>query len=216
MTPNKFLISDGSYDEKSKDAGIGVIDLFTSKHYMQKLQNCPSSQYAMTLDVRIFDKHLIGKIKFYQFLWLKREYLHEADRLAKKAHELQKIIYVEQVSNIVQSYRSYSDNKKLKSMLLIANNEQKQVLRAFIDKKYHAGCMLSQEDLSFFRTVYGLIQNNKLKKKFLRYLDRHSYVDIYTYDIYKKCTQEHYKLFIHTIFDSYRDKQKKKKKIISF
>ena len=232
MTPNKFLISDASFDMRTDSAGIGVIDLHTKRKYMQKLENCPDSQYAeyralilsaqialqnkydnvvfvydnMTLNVKMLDKHLIDRIKHYQFLWLKREYLHEADKLARKAHELQQTIYVEQIYDLVQAYKSYGDNSKLKTMMLIATSEQRKVLKAFIDKERHAGFQLDEKNIHFFRTAYGLIQNNKLKKKFLNFLNRHFYINIFDREIFKKQSKKHYAAFIQSIFDTYKQK----------
>jgi len=120
MKNNVFMISDASYSDDTRCAGLGVIDLYTNKKYSQTLNNIVDSSIAeyraLVLSVQIAIKNkyenvvfvydnknldllslkiwLDGKIESFQFLWLKREYVKEADKLARKARKLQEDFHI--------------------------------------------------------------------------------------------------------------------------
>ncbi|PHR52939.1 MAG: hypothetical protein COA44_15830 [Arcobacter sp.] len=114
MQNNVFLVSDASYSNMSKIAGLGVVNLNSGQEYTSSKAHITSiyhaEWYALLYSIHIalenkldnvifiydhsslklcaIKKYLKDKISCFQFLWLKRVYVHKADRVAYKARAL--------------------------------------------------------------------------------------------------------------------------------
>jgi len=179
MTDNIFMISDASYSSRTKYAGLGVIDLYSQKRYSQALQEVKDSYHAeyraLLLSVSIALKNnynnvvfvydnknlnleslkvwLHGKIDSFQFLWLKRSYVKNADKIARTARELQEQLCIDkpkQLSSVnakkkktpnlndqqlIEAIRCYKPEKIVKFCLTIASNEEKKLVNHYFNKK---------------------------------------------------------------------------------
>jgi len=175
MTDNIFIISDASYSFNSKCAGLGAIDLYANKKYSQALQEIENSYHAeyraLLLSVLIALKNnydnvvfvydnknlnleslkvwLRGKIDSFQFLWLKRSYVKDADKIARQARELQEKFRIKrpkQVTSVkknkatlndqqlIEAIRYYKPNKIATFCLTIASNEERKLVRNYFNK----------------------------------------------------------------------------------
>ena len=183
MTDNIFMISDASYSKNTKCAGLGVIDLYSNKRYSQPLKEVKDSYIAeyravllsvsialknnyknvvfvydnKQLDLESLKIWLKGKIDVFQFLWLKRSYVKDADKIARKARKLQEQLHInkqEQVpiikiikkkrmifdklkndQQIIEAIRCYSPKKIAKFCLTIASDEEKKLVNNYLNNK---------------------------------------------------------------------------------
>lgn len=180
MTDNIFMISDASYSSKTKCAGLGVIDLHTGKKYSHSvcdIKNSHAAEYrALLLSVRIaiengydnvvfvYDNKglnldtlklwLVGKIHSYQFLWLKRAFVDDADKLARKARALYEKLHISEVTKPISTSRkkkkthnnlqnqSLIEAIRLKPVIQIANfcshiasKEEKNLIDSYFNNK---------------------------------------------------------------------------------
>jgi len=172
------MISDASYSYNTKCAGLGVIDLHSNKKYSQSIQGVKDSHNAeykalllsvsialknnynnvvfvydnKTLDLEPLKIWLNGKIDIFQFLWLKRNYLQNADEIARKARKLQEQLYQlkqktpqkksTSTSNnqlndhqIIQAIRYYHPKKIANFCLTIASNKEKKLVNNYFNGK---------------------------------------------------------------------------------
>jgi len=120
------MISDASYSKTIKCAGLGVIDLYSNKKNSQSLQeveNSYSTEYRAvlfsvsialknnyknvvfaydnkSLDLESLKIWLKGKIDVFQFLWLRRSYVKDADKIARKARKVQEQLHINKPQQI--------------------------------------------------------------------------------------------------------------------
>lgn len=124
MESNIFILSDASYSNETKVAGLGVVDTFSQKTY-KLTQDFIKSAYeaefnALALSIKIAIKegytnvvfvydcksleidalkeYALKKIQTVQFLWLKRTYLKQSDNLAKNARKLAEKFYIKKAT----------------------------------------------------------------------------------------------------------------------
>ncbi|GGD49023.1 hypothetical protein GCM10012288_23900 [Malaciobacter pacificus] len=169
---NIFMISDASYCDKTKKAGIGVIDTFSGNKYSTTLENIKNiheaefialvysvkialnKEYADVVfvydckGIDISNLELYVKYKFTsaQFLWLTRNFISDADKLAKKALTLARSLKALKMnpqklkkkndSNIVKVFSSYSYKDIIKACSFSANEIEKEALNIFLGGKY--------------------------------------------------------------------------------
>lgn len=141
MEDNIFILSDASYSDKSKVAGLGVVDTFTQKTY-KLTQNFVKSAYeaefnALALSIKIAIKkgysnvvfvydcksletdalkeYALKKIQTVQFLWLKRNYLKQSDNLAKNARKLVEKFYIKKATQeqLIEIKKNASTKNKI-------------------------------------------------------------------------------------------------------
>lgn len=205
MDSNRFLISDASYSYKTKCAGLGVVDLSSGKKYSSSISNIATSSIAeyraLLLSVQIALKKkyenvvfvydnkeldldplklwLIGKIETYQFLWLKREYVQEADKLANKARLLQEKLFIKPASNtyisdtkLVAAFRKYSRQKILRAFMSIATKNEYLILKTLYENGKHPPVLVEESSLDFYSDIYNLLKKQSNKKSFVKYIDK--------------------------------------------
>lgn len=181
MEDNIFILSDASFSDKTKLAGLGVIDTFTQKKYqlsVNKLNSVLEAEfYALALSIKIairnnysnvifvYDCKYLNitalveyankKIKNAQFLWLKRYYLSDVDSLAKNARKLIEKLNIKKATN--------SELVKIKKDYMIKNKQD--FFKSFSTKKKILAVMnicntrekeilngfLSSSSISFFK-----------------------------------------------------------------
>jgi len=174
------MISDASYSSKTKCAGLGVIDLYTGRKYSHSvcnIKNSHAAEYrALLLSVRIAIKNgydnvvfvydnkglnldtlklwLVGKIHSYQFLWLKRSFVNDADKLARKARRLYEKLHISEAAKPISSCTKKKKNhNNLQNQTLIeairlkpvkqiakfcshiAGKEEKKLIDSYFDNK---------------------------------------------------------------------------------
>jgi hypothetical protein len=149
---NVFLVSDASFCDKTKIAGLAVIDMHTGEKHlasevMSRSRSCDAELQAllfsadiamnnnynnvvfiydyMHIDTSRVDEHIRGRIENYQFLWLKRMYVAKADKIARKARK--------SCEEISSHYREESSKKNSKTVL-----KEKLLLNAFKRKSAEA------------------------------------------------------------------------------
>ena len=199
------MISDASYSDTTKCAGLGVIDLHTGQKYSQSLCKIKSSQVAeyraLYLSVNIAIKNnynnvvfvydnqsltldtlklwLVDKIQSYQFLWLKRAYVDNADKLAKKARTLQEKLIAHKSpslmldnNNLLHIFRNYSKRKILSACIKIASHEESLILTTHIKNKKYSPVLVSESSLDFYSDVYHLLSKPTAKKSYLKFIDK--------------------------------------------
>jgi len=208
MTNNIFMISDASYSDNTKCAGLGVIDLHTNKKYshsLSEIKNSYAAEYrALFLSVSIaiqnnydnvvfvYDNQslkldslklwLVDKIHTYQFLWLKRAYVDNADKLAKKARTLQEKLIVNKISspiiddtNILQIFKTYSKKKIILACMKIATKNEMIILNTHIKNKKYSPLLVDTKSLDFYSDIYHLLSraSTKSQKSYFKFIDKH-------------------------------------------
>ena len=159
MTDNVFMISDASYSDNTQCAGLGVVDLYSNKKYSQhllKIESSSDAEYrALLLSVSIALKNkynnvvfvydnksldlksliiwLHGKIESFQFLWLKRSYVKDADKIARKARELTEKLHI-------KKSKKRSRSKKKKTIDALSNQQVIEAIRQYNPKKIGNFC----------------------------------------------------------------------------
>ena len=205
MNDNIFMISDASYSSHTKCAGLGVIDLHTGKKYSHSvcnIKNSHAAEYrALLLSVRIaidnsydnvvfvYDNKglnldtlklwLVDKIHVYQFLWLKRVFVDDADKLARKARSLQEKLIVKETlrktiddSDLVRVFKTYSQHKIIRAFMSIANNDEYEILKTYRNNQIYPPVLVQTNSLDFFSDIYHLLVLNKNKKRFYKFIDK--------------------------------------------
>ena len=195
------MISDASHSHYTRCAGLGVIDLYTGKKYSHSISNIENSSVAeyraLCLSVQIainngydnvvfvYDNRelnldslklwLTGKIYSFQFLWLKRAYVKDADKIAKKARDLQEKILkstpsklIIDDSNLLQAFKSYSVKQIVRAFISIAEKNDAKILRLFVNDKTYSLTKITKESIEFHLDIYHLITKEKDKKRFLK------------------------------------------------
>jgi len=204
MNENVFLISDASYSNKSKRAGIAVIDRKTGKKHTTAFSNVESSTeaefvalvYSVTIAIKkgyknpvfIFDCESLKlenlqsfiKNKFFkaQFLWLKREFVSEADAEARKALILARSLFnlktikksktenkKDKISRAkkIKIFSSYSTKQIIKASLTIATDQEREVLNLFLKGEYDL-CRLpihKAKNVNLYKFIYRMIPEKK-------------------------------------------------------
>jgi len=207
MTDNIFMISDASYSNITNCAGLGVIDLNTNKKYSHSISDVKSSYVAeykaLCLSVNIaiqnnynnvvfvYDNQslkldtlklwLVDKILSYQFLWLKRAYLDNADKLAKKARTLYENLIINKISspvvtntNILQVFKRYSKRKILLACIKIANKNERIILSTYIKNEKYPPILIHKDSIDFYSDIYHLLSrtDSKSQKSYLKFIDK--------------------------------------------
>ena len=216
MENNIFMISDASFMEDKNLAGVGVVDLNTNQKYSKIYQKVKNSYFAefyalvysvqialknnyenvvfiydnQSLDITNLKLYVKDKFKSVQFLWLKREYVDQADKLASKALQLakelnikpipykkvmkkQKIIPDDRV--LINIFCSCKDIQILNASLKFAKKREKNVIQGYILKKTiklkENGKLIGvgSKKRTFMRFVYHSLSTN-LKNDFYNYL----------------------------------------------
>ncbi len=205
MKNNVFIISDASYSSKSQCAGLGVIDLSTGIKYSKALHNIDTSNQAeyraLLFSVRIalqkkydnvvfvYDNQslnldslklwLVGKIDSYQFLWLKRNFVDDADKLAKKARILHEKLIAKDIlqkgiddKHLVELFKTYSMQKILRAFITLANKSERQILQSIIQNNMYPLVLVEEESLDFFSDIYHCLPKEKNKERLYKYIDK--------------------------------------------
>ncbi len=234
MTDNIFMISDASHSCETKCAGLGVIDLHTGKKYSHSVCNIEDSSMAeyraLFLSVQIainnsydnvvfvYDNKelnldtlklwLIGKIDSYQFLWLKRVFVNDADKIARKARSLQETILrskkrnlILDDNNLLLTFKKYSTKKIIKAFLVIATKADAKILRLFIDDKSYSLTKIGKDSIDFYIDIYHLITKEKDKERFLKFIKQNYTEDIKTEKLQVLKDDKHYLIIIKSIIE---------------
>lgn len=236
MTDNIFMISDASYSFQTKCAGLGVVDLHSGKKYSHPICDVKDSHDAeyralllsvkiaiknkyenvvfvydnSTLNLNLLKKYLKDKIKSFQFLWLKRVFVKEADALARKARKLQEKLSIKtrKIDDkiLVDVFKEYSANEIIKSFLVIANKNEYEILKTYINNKKYSPCLIDEKSIVFFSTIYYLLSKTKCKKRFLKFIDWHypKIMDINEFKSIRK--KSHYTKIIKSIIFNLKEK----------
>jgi len=234
MTDNIFMISDASYSDTTKCAGLGVIDLHTGQKYSHslcKMKNSHVAEYrALCLSVRIaiqnnydnvvfvYDNQslkldtlklwLLDKIQTYQFLWLKRAYVDDADKLARKARTLQEKLIANKTpslvisdDNILQVLKTYPKKKILRACMKIANKEESVILNTHIKDEKYPPVLVSENSIDFYSDVYHLLSKQKAKaqKSYLKFIDKNYSKNIDIDKFLRAKPNEYYVVLVHKI-----------------
>ena len=234
MTDNIFMVSDASYSSQTKCAGLGVIDIHTGKKYSRSICNIEDSSMAeyraLFLSVQIAIKNgydnvvfvydnkdlklkklkrwLIGRIDSYQFLWLKRVFVDDADKLARKARDIQEKILKSSRGNLILDdnnllpiFKSYSTKKILKAFITIATKADAKILRLFIDDKSYSLSKIDKDSIKLYIDIYHLITIEKDKRIFLRLIKQNynGYIEMEKLQMLK--SDEYYLIIIKSIID---------------
>ena len=234
MTDNIFMISDASHSCETKCAGLGVIDLHTGKKYSNSVCNIENSSMAeyraLFLSVQIainnsydnvvfvYDNKelnldtlklwLIGKIDLYQFLWLKRVFVNDADKIARKARSLQEKILKSNKKNLILddnnlllTFKEYPTKKIIKAFLVIATKADAKILRLFVDDKSYSLTKINKDSINFYIDIYHLITKEKDKRLFLKFVKQNynGNIDMEKSQLLKN--DEHHLAIIKSIID---------------
>lgn len=202
MKDNIFLLSDASYCSKTNIAGIGVVDTYNSKKYFFKIRGITTSSqsefiallYSIKIALKEEYNHVVfvydcknldlDNLKLYikdkfhssQFLWLKRNFICEADFLAKKAlslsnnlaffPEIIKKNHKLNISEAINCFSSYSYKQIIKSVMYCANKKECELLDIFLKGKYDIYNLpeYKSDDVQLYRFIYHMLAKNKRDK----------------------------------------------------
>jgi hypothetical protein len=193
---NIFLISDASYCTKSKVAGLATFDTSTGRKFSDSII-CGSSREAeftalafsvkialqnqynnvvfvyddMTLNIERIDQYITGKIQHYQFLWLKRSYLFEVDKLAKKARKVQESLgkvanqklklrmpgHQLQGKELLEAFKDRDPIAILRSSCVIADTKERRCLDLYMGNKNIASNVFEDVDYDFLNFIYHML-----------------------------------------------------------
>ena len=234
MNDNIFMISDASYSDKTKCAGLGVIDLYTGKKYSHSVSNIKNSHAAeyraLLLSVRIaidngydnvvfvYDNKglnldtlklwLDGKIHSFQFLWLKRVFVNDADKLARKARSLQEKLIIKETlretiedSDLVRVFKRYTQHKIIRAFMSIANNDEYEILKTYRNTQGYPPVLVQTKSLDFFSDIYNLLASAKNKKRFYKFIDKNYSGTINVTEFQTSKSNEYYISVIKNIID---------------
>ncbi len=234
MTDNIFIISDASYSSRTKCAGLGVIDLHTGKKYSHSISNIQSSHVAeyraLLFSVRIaiengydnvvfvYDNRalnldtlklwLVDKIDSYQFLWLKRVFVDDADKLARKARSLHEKLNIKDPvqkrlddTELLQVFTSYSQSKIIRAFMSIASDTEYEILKSYRNNELYPPVLVEESSLDFFSDVYNLLKVKKNRQRFYKFINRSCSKNINVIQFQTPKSQEHYISVIKNIID---------------
>lgn len=212
MEDNIFLLSDASYSHLTKIAGLGVVDTFSQKKYQLSVNNLDdvlkAEFYALSLSVKIAIKNGYSNVVFVydckelnidtleeyakkritnvQFLWLKRNYLKDADLLARNARKLVERFKIKKASkkelnemkeNALMKEKkdffiSFSTKKKISAIMNIANNREKSILNGFLSSSSissYSNSPLGSKKATLMKFTYSILEGED-KINFFYYL----------------------------------------------
>jgi hypothetical protein len=218
MQNNIFLVSDASYSFETKVAGLGVVNLSNGLRYSTSTINIPSSNDAefrallysihialrnnldnvvfvydnLSLNLSSIKQYLTDKISTFQFLWLKRDFVHEADRVAFKARALRETLLVSSSSNVKLSVLE-GDLKDVDLLVafkekplyvlfrtssIITDEKNKEIIYHYLNrtcpKRLHPEQSL---DYRFLNFIYLLLSSEK-RIGYFNYLEKNVVKDI--------------------------------------
>jgi len=196
LQENIFLISDASYCIKSKVAGVATFDTSTGRKFSNSII-CGSIREAefialvfsikialqnqynnvvfvyddITLNIDRIDQYITGKIQHYQFLWLKRSYLFEVDKLAKKARRVQENLgkvankklklrmpdHQLQGKELLEAFKDHNSTTILRSSCVIADTKERRCLHLYMGNKNIAPNVFKDVDYNFLNFVYHML-----------------------------------------------------------
>jgi len=247
MTDNIFLISDASYSSRTRCAGLGVIDLHTNKGYSYSLAEVDSSYYAeyraLLLSVSIALKNnynnvvfvydnknlnlkslkvwLHGKIDSFQFLWLKRSYVKNADKIARTARELQEKFCINKPKQspslgtkkkktpnlndqqLIEAIRCYKPKKIAKFCLTIASDEEKKLVNNYFNKKKSTEYTPTKNGIDVLMLLCFLLPK-EIRKNFFLYVKNKVKDKKYQSRVVRNKPTPFYVKRIHKIIDKRR------------
>ncbi len=204
MNENVFLQSDASYDNKSRIAGIAVINMNNGEKYATTLTNIKSSMEAefialvfsvkiamkmgykhavfvydcLSLDLTNLKYYIQDKFETSQFLWLKREYINEADAEAKNALSIAKSLQKLNVSKkkltekklkklnrnkLIREFSSYSYKQIIQASMSIASKDEKELLSIFLKGNYDL-CVIPKQEIrkvDLYKFIYQILPEKK-------------------------------------------------------
>lgn len=121
-----------------------------------------------------------------QFLWLKRKFLQKSDDIAKKARVFQenflrkcnpsikiKPIKTELTDNqIIQKFKDQSIDRAFIFYMLIANEMEKKILKAYLKNRKDSICNIeiNQKSGNFFNFIYYMIEDREVKNDFFDFI----------------------------------------------
>lgn len=245
MTDNIFMISDASFSNRTKCAGLGVIDLHTGKKYSHSISNIKDSYLAeyraLLFSVRVaidngydnvvfvYDNKdlnldtlklwLVDKIVSYQFLWLKREFVNDADKLARKARSLQEKLIIKKIvrkrlddTDLVQVFRSYSQSKIIRAFVSITNDAEYDILKSYRNNQLYPPVLVEESSLDFFSDIYNLLKAKKNRQRFYKFINRSCSKNIDVIQFKTPKSQTHYISVIKKIINKLSNMDDKTKK----
>lgn len=216
MKDNVFMISDASFSSKTKVAGIGVVDLYTQEKYSMSVENMldPYSSelraliYSIEIAIKNGYKHVVfvydnkslkldGLIEYVkdkfissQFLWLKRNYVSKADKLASKSRKIQESLLKNSnvkvlkpkakikpkkitMPDLLKHFKKKDNKSKLLLCMLGSSDEQKKILEHFIKgtkkKNIPKELFLTSKKYSFYKFIYYVLSKDD-KNRFLNFI----------------------------------------------
>lgn len=184
MEDNIFLLSDASYSDKSKVAGLGVVDTFTQQTYKLKVQNIKNAYDAefnalalsikvaisrgysnvvfvydcKSLEIDSLKEYAQQKIQTVQFLWLKRNYLKQSDSLAKSARKLVEKFNIKKASKeqLIQISKKASIKNRINKFISYKTKIKIEAIKRIANKR-------EQEILNGFLTSSSINLNTDIK-----------------------------------------------------
>ncbi len=224
MQNTVFMISDASYSSQTQVAGLGIVDTHTQKSYKiskadisdpkeaefyaliysvkiameKKYDNVVFVYDCKQLDLQELQKYANKKFKSAQFLWLKRVYVDEADRLAKKARTLYeklplkvlplknekqpiKIDKSEKLrgEKLIKFFKSFDTKQILYACTHFGTHRECEILYGYINGSkvdiYDSDGIigLGRKKRTYMKFVYQMLSTDEQKNffKYLKYLD---------------------------------------------
>jgi hypothetical protein len=158
-----------------------------------------------------------------QFLWLERKFLTKSDDIAKKARVFRedflkkcnpsrklKPIQTELTGyQIMQTFKCLSVDRAMGFYMLIANDIERKVLKAFLknQKDSVANIEIHEKSARFFNFVYHMIENQETRDDFFEFIK-----ELLAYDVLKsfklKQKQSVYEDFLHEIINILKKRKK--------
>ena len=210
MHNNIFLISDASYSCHTQIAGLGVVDLYSDKRYSYSLKNIPNASVAEyralllsvqialkkgyqnvvfiydnnTLDIASIERWLKGRILAYQFLWLKRDFVKNADYIAKRARALKEKLITNSFYTQMNINKTQGDLRGEKFMIaikakpvdaivklcgVIGSDSDRILLYRYTYNLKALPCEMDAKSINLFMLVHRLLPKER-KKNFYLYI----------------------------------------------
>ena len=207
---NIFLLSDASYNQSTKIVSIAVKDTYTGEIYTKILKDIKSSMQGeflalcfaiklahkfkyknpvfiydcRTLDINSLEIYIKRHFNFniVQFLWLKRNYLKEPDRLARFSTQLGQAINIKtKYENINPSQKTIDSFMKLELnkinyliLIYLKNNSTQdydEFLKYLNGTKFKRGTKIKTNFSQLYRFYYQILPRNK-KGLFFDYISK--------------------------------------------
>ncbi|UTJ07116.1 hypothetical protein [Arcobacter roscoffensis] len=203
MKTNTFFISDASYCSLTKIAVIASLCPIRNIQKTLTLKNIDSVNKAETLAVLlsiklaikykiknavfIYDNNSVDRLLIenifqssfdcIQLLWVKRDLIKSVDKLARDTFR-ELVFPVERTekslkNSIVNIFKQYDDNLKIKAAMKIANKKEYKVLETFLNNRYRLESLheVKLKNTGLMKFVYQTLSDEK-KKKFYSYLEK--------------------------------------------